>query len=152
MKLDGDKDLRDAQRFRYLLVCKICEVTQCENFGGIRSELREGTAQGIAQLSRGLLNSDCGRLAQRDAVFGLARPDDVDGGVYRGAPKVAFFTLENGRGRVAAQKAQEDGLQDILGIGGVAGHAVGGPEDQAAVGLEAGTKVACERRNRTFSC
>ena len=44
--------------------------------------------------------------------------------------------------RGALEQAQEYGLEDVLGIGCVAGDAVGGPEDHAGVGVENGFEIA----------
>ena len=34
---------------------------------------------------------------------------------------------------IALQEAEEDGLQDVFGVGGITGDAVGGPEDHGVV-------------------
>ena len=64
--------------------------------------------------------------------------EQVQRGVDRGAPQVRGHVVQRfesriGAGRIPAGEAQEDGLEHVFGVGGIAGDPVCGAEDHGVV-------------------
>ena len=77
-----------------------------------------------------------GLFGQRDGLVGLARSDHVQSSVDGGPAQIAFGTLQLICTLTAADQSQEDRLQHVFRVSGIARNPVSGPEDKAVVVLK----------------
>lgn len=147
---NGDQHLRHVEQMGDLRIGEVFEVAQGEDFGGAGVEGSEGAAQAVAHFG-GRRGAAAHRLGERNGGRGATAADQIEGGVDGGAAEVAFLLGQRGDGCVAAQQAQEDGLQNVFGIGGVADDAVCGAEDQPVVFLEDLAEFRAVRKDRNLS-
>ena len=128
MEPDGDVVLLDPEHAGQLFVRQPLDVTQQEQGGVLAVEGGDGAPEPLLQQDRGL-DSGMGRLVVVGRL-GVNRPaaQQVDSRVDGGAPEVGG--REPGRPGVGApgHHAQEDGLQHVLRVSGIAGHAQGRAE------------------------
>jgi hypothetical protein len=80
----------------------------------------------------------------------LLLADDIKRGIDGCATQVALFLIESGGAGGLAEQAQEDGLENVFGVGGVSGDAIGRAEDHSVVGLENTAKFSGLRNNLVF--
>lgn len=134
MQRHRDEHLGNIQGAGYLLIAEIFEIAQRKNLGRAFGEgLKRATKavfDDVASVGLGGF-SDC--LIEGNAAAGLPLTDYVERGVYRGAAQITLFLGEHGIGRGLTEHAQEDGLEDILGVGRIAGDSISCAEHHAVV-------------------
>ena len=147
MERDPDRGARGVEQVGDLGIAISLEVAQGEDLGGPWRERRDGVSQLAAQLAAlevrigsgeriGLerdFRLSLGVALQRHLHRAFARPQQVEPGVHRRAVQVARRRRRQVRRLVAAQEAQEDRLEHVLGIARVAGQPVGDAEDPPGV-------------------
>lgn len=133
---DGDLDLRDLHHFCDLGIFITLEETQGKDLGRSRVETRESDTEGVASLAIVPAGRMRRRFLERDGGRGLTRADDIQSAVNGGTAEVALRVIDRQAGGISAEQPKENGLHHIFGIGGIAGDAVGRPEDEAMAFLE----------------
>ncbi len=114
------------------MIRKPFNKSQGEDFCGTGLEFAEGASQRLAQFG-GVAVPTTGNLYEFDGAIRLTGSKHVECCIDGGAPEVTLFIVWCLRSAGPAQQAQEDGLQDILGVSRVARDAVGGAEDETVV-------------------
>ena len=133
-----------------LRIREVFEIAKREDFSRAGIEGCKRAAQAIAHFG-GRVRPVAQRFAQRDGRRRAAAPQQIERCIHCRAPKVAFLLDWRRGGRIAAQQAQEDRLQNIFGVGGISGDPVCRPEDQPVILLEDSAEFRCVRRNRGLS-
>ena len=100
--------------------------------------MSHGTAQGLPKARDvGLRRCDgpqAGRLFwKRNGLVGLPRADHIQSGVDGRPAQIALDVFERIRIPAPAKQAQENGLQHIFRVSGVAGNPVRRPEHKAVM-------------------
>jgi hypothetical protein len=130
-----DQHLRDAEHAGDLGIAKSLDEAEGEYFSRALRERADGSRECLAQVCGFRVGAIAGNVDQLQCRIGLARADYIQGRVDCGAAQVALFVIHH-VGLRAAQQAQENGLQDVFGVGRVAGEAIRGTEDQAVMRAE----------------
>lgn len=89
-------------------------------------------------------------IPQRKVRLRLPGADDIQRRIYGRAAQITFFVSENS-GCIAAQHAQKNGLQYILGVRRIPRKPVCRAKHQAVIGLEQSVELRRMRRNRSLS-
>jgi hypothetical protein len=141
--------LRHAEHACDLGVRMALEESQREDFRRPWSQGGEGAPETVAQFP--LISGRGGRIVQGHDRRFLARAHQVERSVNGGAAEIAFGIIERLRRAVAAQQAQENRLEHVFGVGGVAGDAVRRTEDESVTVFENALDIAGDRRSIVLS-
>src|SRR5262249_43063458 len=127
--------LLDLEHRRQLFERQPLDVTQQEQGGVLAIQGGNGASKPLLQEKR-RLDKGVRRLIVVDRFPAkLAAAQHVDGRVDGCAPEVGGPQLNVLNGYSSGEDAQEDGLQNVLGIGQIPGDAQGRAEDRLIVAL-----------------
>ena len=136
-------DLRHAEHARDLGVGMAFKEAEREDFRRPWTQGGERAPEAVPQLP--LIAWPGWRVLKRHAGLFLPGAHDIEGGVDGRAAEIALGIGERLRRAVAPQEAEEDRLEHVFGVGGVACNTVRRPKDEPVAILEHPLDLAGDR-------